>query len=1341
MTSAVQAAASKPAHDGHPLTEAQLGIWYAQQLDPANPVFNTGQTVTLRGPLDVDALRRAIATALKEAEALTARFDDSAGEPRQFFAAHDSACLELHDFSRAPDPQAAAQAHMARDSARPRDPRHDPLVTEHLLILGENHHIWYQNLHHLVVDGFGTALLTKRIVALYSFSVTAVPASDSLVANVPFAPAMPWLEDDAAYHASSKREQDRAYWLERFADRPQVAGIAAGEAVSAHRFHRVALTLDHDVSQRVTERAKRIGAGWPDVLTALAAAFIQRQLGGGPDGGDEVIIGVPHMGRFGTPAARVPAMVMNVLPIRLAAEETDLLDDFIGMAVTELGRARRRGRYRSEQLRRDLGLLGQGRRLYGPLVNVLPFDEQLVWPRLEASSAVLGTGPVDDLTFTLRADSAGRGLRLELDANPDLYAFAETKALANRFGHFLKAAASAERLLNVPTLAPDEEAEWRSGFGSTSHAVEDTTLATLLARASAATPEAEALVDGEHRWTYAQLERETLHFAGEMKRQGVRQGDIVAVALPRSRHLVLALLAIVRCGAAYLPLDATHPADRLARILHMAQPRLTITDGTWRGLLPDDSDYLLLDDISPTDDSPLSLAAVAPDDAAYVIYTSGSTGDPKGVVVEHRAIVNRLLWMGAHYGIGPGDRILQKTPVTFDVSVWEFFLPLITGATLHVAPPEAHKDPQALVTLIREQGITTMHFVPSMLALFLSEPEVNGLAIRRVFVSGEELPAALRDRFHSLVRGELHNLYGPTEAAVDVSYWPAGPDDTSVPVPIGWPVWNTRLYVLDRHQRPVPTGVAGELYLAGRQIARGYLGRPDLTAERFLPDPFVPGERMYRTGDLARARADGAIVYLGRTDHQVKLRGLRIELGEIEAAAMASGLLEQVAVVARDDGPDGKRLVLYGVVRTEAEIDSLRAAIASRVPDYMVPSAFVLLPVLPLSANGKLDRKALPAPALTMRAGRSPHEGTEQQVADLFAGYLNIRAESIHADDDFFGLGGHSLLAARLVQGIRDVWGLAFGMGIVFAEPTVARLAARIDAQLRTEENNGNIINRIDGNSAPGNMVSHAPGEKDGLGSLILLNDGDASRAPLFCIHPAGGIAWCYAGLARALAPERRVYGVQARGLHAGQPLPESIDAMAADYIATIRTIVPQGPLHLAGWSVGGLIAHAMAVQLREAGEPAGLLALLDAYPADCWRAEPDVGEDMALKAVVQIAGHELQEFGNAPLTRETLIAFLRRIGNPLGALSDEALTGVVRVVSASNRLVRQHWHRRYPGEITYFRAALDHEGTDLSPAMWAPFSELVSVTAIPSRHAHLTRAAAMGFIAPALRARLSVII
>ncbi|QIB34853.1 non-ribosomal peptide synthetase [Ancylobacter pratisalsi] len=1327
-----QGAASR--EGAYPLTEAQSGLWYAQRLDPANPLFNTGQFIELHGTLDRPAFAAALAQAVAEAGALSLRMVETPQGPLQFIDPSSRPALEIIDVSTLPDPRAAALEAIARDMARAIDPVREPLAREALFVLGPAHHIWQQRVHHLAIDGYGMILLTQRVAELYNAHRRGAPAG-----NPP--PGVDVvLKEDADYRASARRQTDGDYWRALFADRPDVVSFTAGAPASAFSFHRAAAEIDPPAFAALRDIAGRTSIPWPDIVTALAAAYLQRHLAT-----PEVVVGVPYMARLGSPSARVAAMLMNVLPVRVAAPGNLALDAYLATVAKSLVRARRHGRYRSEQLRRDLRLIGGQRRLHGPLVNLLPFDETPRFDGLDSRLEVLSTGPVEDITFTFRLHGA-EGLRLEVDANPDLYGEAEVEAHAARLKVFIARALGADTLDAVPLATPEEAHRHVVTLNATGHALPDVTLAALIERALAATPQAPALRFSGRTMSYGELDARAGALAGALAERGVSRGDIVAVALPRSFELVVALIAILRVGAAYLPLDLTHPDERLGRILVSAAPRLALSRAPDLPRFAGRVDVLAPEDwpAAPSLGTP-ALAAPAltppePDDAAYVIYTSGSTGEPKGVVIEHRAIVNRLEWMRAHYGFQAHDRILQKTPATFDVSVWEFFLPFLAGACLVIAPPDAHRDPVALARLIVDEGVTTAHFVPSMLAAFLAEPSVaepsvaeasvakppvKGFGLTRVFCSGEELPAELRARFHRTLAAELHNLYGPTEAAVDVSYWPAGPDDHSRPVPIGFPVWNTRLYVLDDRGRPQPPNVPGHLFLAGVQLARGYLGRPDLTRERFVPDPFVPGERMYLTGDLALWRTDGAVVFLGRSDHQIKIRGLRIELGEIEAAVMSCARVRQAAILAREDG-GVKRIIAYVVPEPGMDEQSLRTDlathVAARVPDYMVPAAFVALDALPVTANGKLDRAALPAPDFTGSGQRPPHTPTEHRLAALFAEQLGSEGP-IAAEDDFFSLGGDSLQAVALLLRVREAFGCDPGLGALFAQPTLAGFAALIDAEA--------------GEADVGQTTIGKP--EAGLGPLITLVEADADLPPLFAIHPAGGISWCYGRLARSLSPRRTVYGVQAPALAPGITPPARMEDLAADYVARIRTVRPQGPYHLVGWSVGGIIAQAMAVQLREAGAEVGVVAMLDAYPADVWRGEPDPGENGALKALIAIAGHDPDRLPGLALTRESVRVFLRATDSPLGQLPDAALDGVVRVVAGNNRLVRGHHHRRYDGTLLHFRAALDHAGRDLSPAQWKSYARHVEVIDIAALHAHLTGPQASAAIAPLLGQALAM--
>ena len=1276
-----------PAGPDLPISEAQEGLWYAQRLDPGNPVFNTGHYLHLRGPLDTDAFRDAVDATVAEADSLALRIRDAGGGA--VVQRVDPALrpwLEVVDMSAEPDPSGAALAAMADDMARPVALEAGPLAAQRLFRLSDTHHLWYNRAHHLVLDGFGADLLIRRAATLYAARVAGTDPGQ------PLAPFDAALAEDAAYRASPRRKTDAAYWREVMADAPDAAD---GASLAARSSHRAEAVLDAAAGDALRRLAKESGIAWPDLLTALLGVYWQRMTGA-----PETVVGVTFMNRFGSAAVRTPATLMNVLPVRVRPDEGLPLPDALDGVLTALARLRRHGRYRGEQLRRDLGRVGAGRPLYGAIVNVQPFHDLPNLPGVTTGLHLLGTGPVDEVTFDVRTDPGASALLLSVEANPDRCTATETAAHARRAATFVSAALAAGRLLPVPTATPDEARFLVHTVNDTAHPVPDTTLVALLEAAMAAHPDATALVCGGERLTYAALNRRSAALAAALAGQGVGAGDLVAVSLPRSAGLVVALVAVLRAGAAYLPLDPGHPGDRLARILASARPRLVLAEAP----LPADIPVL------PPGGWPADGTAPpepGPSDAAYVIYTSGSTGEPKGVVVEHRAIVNRLLWMQAQYGITARDRVLQKTPATFDVSVWELFLPLLAGATLVLAPPGAHRDPEAVARLIRDEGVTTAHFVPSMLGAFLAHPDAQDLRMTRVFCSGEDLTTEVRDRFHRTVRAELHNLYGPTEAAVDVSFWDASAGDTSRPVPIGRPVWNTRLYVLDDALRPVPPGVTGHLFIAGVQLARVYLGRPDLTARAFVPDPFHPGERMYRTGDLAWFRPDGAVVYAGRSDGQVKLRGFRIELGEVEAAVASGPGVRHVRVVAREDRPGDKRLVAYLVPGDDHDPAALRAHVAGRVPDYMVPSAFVALPALPVNSSGKLDRAALPAPDLPAGAGRAPATDTETRLAALFAATLGV--PEVGAEDDFFALGGHSILAVELMLAVEEAFGRDPGLGALFEHPTVARLATLLDA-------------------------ATLPPPDDGLRPVVLLSGAGGHRAPLFVVHPAGGISWCYGGLARALGPDRPVFGLQAPAVDGTTAPPASLDALAAEYAGRVLAAGRPGPVHLAGWSVGGIIAQAMAVHLRDQGHEVGLVALLDAYPADAWRAEPEPAPDAVLRALLVIAGHDPAQWGSLSMTRTDVLAFLRRGGTPLGRLPDAVLDGILRVVEGNNRLVRGHRHRRFDGTLTHLRAARDHAGRALSPAMWRPYAARVDVVDVPALHGAMTGPAATAVIAPHLR-------
>ncbi|RRD65212.1 amino acid adenylation domain-containing protein [Comamonadaceae bacterium OH2310_COT-174] len=1360
-----------------PLTPAQTGLWYAQQLDPGNPSFNTGHALWLQGPLDVAAFAEAANQAAREAQALCLRFGlraDGQGVQQWLDAAHvpELEIIDLRTCSKSqPDSsqcaehaeqtKQVAQEAMQADMARPLDPTRDRLARQCLFVLGPGRYCWYQRAHHLLCDGYGMALWEGRVTALYSAALEARRALPDAGATAgassqrPLGPLQPVIDEALAYPASSTCQADAAYWRELFTPAIEVASLSAqphAKAQAAHHCLRLSIALPQAWREALLAFAQQQAIPWPDVLTALAALYCQRMAAAA-----QTVVGIPFMGRLGSASARVPAMVMNVLPLPVAASDEQAMAPWLQTMARAQLQARRHGRYRSEQLRRDLGLLGGQRRLYGALINVQPFYQPVRLPGLQTELEILGTGPIDDLTIGFRGD-ARQALELELEANPNLYTPEQLQAHLQRLPEFIAQAWLANTLGELRLASQAEAQRCLFDFNATAHPVPQTTLAALIEAQMQRSPQATALEYEGQSLSYAELDARTSALAQALVAQGVGPDALVAVALPRSLELLIALVAVLRAGGAYLPLDLQHPSERLARIVQLARPICALAQQADAARLPAGLPCLppaAWPTAPAAPDAAQPLPAPQPQHLAYVIYTSGSTGEPKGVMIEHQAIVNRLEWMRQHYGFDASDRILQKTPATFDVSVWEFFLPLLCGGTLVIAPPEAHRDPAWLARIIRQQRIGTCHFVPSMLAAFLAEPQARGIQMRRIFTSGEELPASLRQRLHATLHSQLHNLYGPTEAAVDVSYWDAGPDDHAQPVPIGRPVWNTWLYVLDAQLRPLPPGVAGDLYLGGVQLARGYLGREDLTSAAFVPDPHRPGQRIYKSGDLARWRADGALEYLGRSDQQIKLRGLRIELGEIDATLLRSGMLERASVIVHTDERGDKKLVAY--VQPKAEHSPLNSAallrcVASQLPDYMVPSTAVALQRWPVTANGKLDRRALPAPDFGRPGqGAAPQPlqtATQRQLAQIFAEVLQQPLAHIGADSDFFSLGGDSLSAVQLLLAVQQHWQRNPGLGGVFAQSSVQGLAALIDDE-RVSFDDGlaplialatpSAAETAEAAAAAAAPALAPPRQAQPSGSL----GGDA--APLFVIHPAGGIGWGYRHLARALAHPQRtpgmpaqarpraVYALQSPALAPDQPLPHSIDALAAQYVQRARQIQPQGPLHLLGWSVGGIIAQAMAVHVQANGGSVGLLALLDAYPADAWRAEPEPSPIQALRALLAVAGYDPE--GHPELdTQDKVIAFLRQGDTALGHLPDAALAGVVRVVTDTNRLIRQHQQRRYEGLLTHVRAGRDHQHKPhLQAQLWAPYAAQLRTLQVPFLHAELTGPEATAAIAPQL--------
>ncbi|MFD6304383.1 amino acid adenylation domain-containing protein, partial [Streptomyces sp. NPDC060223] len=1015
---AVTAAGERP--ERIPLSAAQRRLWLVERIaggEAGGVAYNFPLVFRLRGSLDTDALRQALHDVVGRHEALRTVFAEHEGEPYQRIVPADEAAPSFTVTVCAEDD---LPGRIEAAQRRPFDLSRELPLRAEVFRIGPADHVVALVLHHITTDEWSDRPFLADLDAAYAARRAGdEPAWAPL--PVQYADYTLWQEDLLA----GTGEAQLAHWADVLRGLPDELLLPADRprpAESTGRGDKVRLELPTDIGHALRDLSGATGTSMFMLFQAATAALLHR-LGAG----DDIPLGAPIAGRTDEALGDLVGFFVNTLVLR-----TDLSGDELTFRQL-LGRVRESSlaafEYQDLPFDRVVEALNPPRVAgRNPLFQVMLGYHH----RPDGDPDVLGlaaewfdmdTGMAKfDLHFTF-VDETDRVVLL-LEFATDLFDRTTAERLAARMLRLLgQVAAEPDRLVReLEVLEETERVRVLTDWNATGHAVPDLTLPELFRAQAARTPEATALVFEDQRLTYAELDARVEHTAHVLAGLGAGPEETVAVALPRSVDLVVALLATHRAGAAYLPLDPDYPADRLALMVEDARPVCVIRDAL------------------PTGPGAPLPTSYDPRHPAYVIYTSGSTGRPKGVVVPHAGIVNRLLWMQDEYGLTPADRVLQKTPSSFDVSVWEFFWPLITGAALVVALPEGHRDPAYLARLIREQGVTTVHFVPPMLQLFLEEPSVADCAgLRRVMCSGEALPAALARRFHEVLSAELHNLYGPTEVSVDVTAIEIGPCATTVP--IGRPVWNTRTYVLDAGLRPVPPGVAGELYLAGAQLARGYLDRPSLTAERFVADPYAPtpGARMYRTGDLARWTADGTVEYLGRTDDQVKVRGFRVEPGEIEAVLAAHPSVARATVVALD-----QVLVAY-VIPAAGHVDAtaLRVHASATLPAHMVPAAYVTLDAMPLTPNGKLDRRALPAPDLTAETTDTlPRTPREEILCGLFADVLRLQRVGVH--DDFFALGGHSLAAMRLAGRVRAALGAEVSLRTVFEAATVARLAERL---------------------------------------------------------------------------------------------------------------------------------------------------------------------------------------------------------------------------------------------------------------------------------------------------------
>ncbi len=1284
-----------------PLVAAQPGIWMAERLSTLPGAWSVAHYVELRGALDPTLLGKAIVAGLQQADTLSLRFEEEEGEVWQWLAADRTfAEPSIIDLRTAPDPHRAATERMQADLAQ--DLRVDggnPLVCHQLLRVGDDRWYWYQRYHHLLVDGFSFPAITRQIAAIYRAWQRGEATPES-----PFTPFAEVVDEYQRYAGSEAWQRDKAFWQAQRQALPAPASLSAaplGGRAAGSDIWRMKLEMNADAFRRLAGHAPQCQPA--DLALALTTLWLGRLCNR-----MDYAAGFIFMRRMGSAALTSTGPVLNVLPLAVHIDARETLADLAMRLAGQLKKMRRHQRYDAEQIVRDSGKAAGDEPLFGPVLNVKVFDYQLDIDGVQAVTHTLATGPVNDLELALFPDETG-GLSLEILANKARYDEAELRRHMARLTALLAqfAADPALRCGEAEMLSADELARL-AAVNDTAVPLPATTLSALVADQARKTPDAPALADARWQFSYREMRQQVVALAQLLRQRGVKPGDSVAVALPRSVFLTLALHGIVEAGAAWLPLDTGYPDDRLRMMLEDARPSLLIATEDQLARfsdIPGLESLCYQQPLAAGDDAPLAVSK--PDHTAYIIFTSGSTGRPKGVMVGQTAIVNRLLWMQDRYPLSADDVVAQKTPCSFDVSVWEFWWPFIAGAQLVMAEPEAHRDPQAMQQFFARYGVTTTHFVPSMLAAFVASLDADSVAacrtLRRVFCSGEALPTELCREWERLTGAPLHNLYGPTEAAVDVSWYPAcGPELAAVTgssVPIGWPVWNTGLRILDAAMRPVPPGVAGDLYLTGIQLAQGYLGRPDLTASRFIADPFAPGERMYRTGDVARWLANGAVEYLGRSDDQLKIRGQRIELGEIDRVMSALPDVGQavshacVFNQAAATGGDARQLVGYLVSDSGLPLDTaaLKARLAEQLPPHMVPVVLMQLADLPLSANGKLDRKALPLPTLGgERSGRPPEPGMETLVAAAFSQLLGCEVNDI--DADFFALGGHSLLAMRLAAQLSRQLARQVTPGQVMVASTVGKLSALLAADLSDEQ-----------------------AQRLGLDTLLPLRESDGPT--LFCFHPASGFAWQFSVLARYLSPRWSITGIQSPRPQGPMASAASLDEVCEHHLQTLLAQQPHGPYYLFGYSLGGTLAQGIAARLRQRGEAVAFLGLLDTWPPETqnWAEKEANGLDPEVLAEID-------------REREAFLAAQQ------GQASGELFSAIEGNYADAVRLLTTAHSAKFDGKATLFVAEKTRqEGMD-PQVVWGPWVGELEVFSQNCAHVDIISPQAFEAIGPVVR-------
>ncbi|MCX7570500.1 amino acid adenylation domain-containing protein, partial [Tumebacillus sp. DT12] len=1322
-----------------PLSFAQERLWFFEQFKPGTATYNISMAFRLEGVLHQDALKQSVREIVRRHESLRTAFVTADGQPSQEVLPHVEPIFRTVDLSTLPSGEREEQTNrrIVEETNRPFDIEMPPLLRVYLIKQSAEEHIMILTMHHLITDGWSMNILFRELTSLYqSYSLGVPPSLPEF--DIQYGDFAAWQRE---WLAGDVLDAQLVYWKGKLGRQFPVLQLPTDRprpAVQTFRGANRNLTLTSEVAASLQALSRREGVTMFMTLLAAFNTLLFRHTGQ-PD----LFVGTPVAGRTNQQVENLIGYFVNTLVMR-----SELAGDLPFNSLLHQTRETALEAYAHQDLpfEKLVEVLQPDRDMsYSPIFQVMfalqnaaddiPADA-LPGLTLTPLASELETAKFDlSMTFA-EHDGAWIGT---LQYNTDLFDGTTIERMLGHFHHLLESIAAdpAQPLAALSMWSESERSEVLSAWNDTrADYPQDAVLHELFEAQAARTPDAVAVSDDRASVTFRELNARSNQLARVLRERGVGADVAVGVLMERSVEMVVSLLGILKAGGAYVPLDPSYPVDRLTYVAEDTAFPVLLTQERLRGLLTGHTaEMICLDSewerFAGAETSNLGLQT-EPEHLAYLIYTSGSTGKPKGVMIPHRAICNHMFWMLEAYPLTAEDNVLQKTPFGFDASVWEFWAPLLSGAQLVMAEPGGHQDSGYLAAKIRKANITVLQLVPTMLQMLLEEPAFAGCtSLRRVYCGGEALSVEVKEQFfETLPKASLHNLYGPTEACIDATVWDCEPGRGERSVPIGRPIANTEIYLLDEALQPVPVGVPGELHIGGRGLARGYWQRPDLTEEKFIPHPLSeePGARLYKTGDVARYLPNGAIEYLGRADHQVKIRGFRIELGEIENVLLQHPQVKESVVIAREAAAGDVRLVAYITAREEVLTEVLDAAdlqahLRGQLPDYMIPSAFVALDALPLTPNGKVDRGALPEPAELREAGAgeyvAPRDELESELTQIWEEVLRVRPVGIR--DNFFAIGGHSLLAVRLIAKVRERYACDLPLATLFQHGTVEELSRLIQADSQTGS----------------------------ASSLVRITRGLPGRTPLFFVHPVGGNVLAYSELARALGQEQPFYGLQAYGLNDdSEPLADMSD-MAASYLREIREVQPEGPYLLGGWSLGGVVAYEMARQLREAGQEVAMLALLDSRaPIADFKDESLTEEREVLALLVdEIAGQFALDTSDLTSRLDTmdradvwaaLLTLAKASGSLPPGIDATHLERLYRVYRG-NLLADYHYQAQPLAQPTVLFRAADEDSPyhrhDAANGWSALVTADLTVREVPGRHSSMLQTPHVGTLADTLAA------